>query len=75
MQTREINDNVYFVENNCRVKEAEIVTKIGDFYTLRFDGCKGIRLRVGRLFPTYELAEQSIKNYTVLGGSLPPLLH
>ena len=68
MQTREINDNVYFVENNCRVKEAEIVTKIGDFYTLRFDGCKGIRLRVGRLFPTYE-------NYTVLGGSLPPLLH
>lgn len=75
MRASEINDNVYFIENNYRVVEAEIITKIGDFYTLKFDGCKSTRLRAGRLFPTFELAEQSIKNRTAPMSNLPPLLH
>lgn len=75
MQTCEIKNNVYFIENNCRVKEAEIVTKTGDFYTLRFDGHKGIRLRAGRLFPTYEQAEHNIKSCAIQMDNLPPLLH
>ena len=74
MQVHE--NTVYFIQNNRWIKEAKIITKRGDLYTLRFDGCKGTRLRAGRLFPTYELAEQGIrKDYDGSTNIRPPLLH
>ena len=74
MQVHE--NTVYFIQNNRWIKEAKIIAKRGDLYTLRFDGCKGTRLRAGRLFPTYELAEQGIrKDYDGSTNIRPPLLH
>lgn len=75
MQVCKDIDTVYFIENNRWIKEAEIISKRGDLYTLRFDGHKGTCLRAGRLFPTYELAEQSIKSHSRPKGYRPPLLH
>lgn len=76
MQVREDISTVYFIENNRWIKEAEVIAKSGDLYTLKFDSCKGTRLRAGRLFPTYELAEQYIqKKHGGSTGNHPPLLH
>lgn len=75
MQVCGHNDTVYFVENNRWIKEATVITKRGSLYTLRFDGHKGTCLRVGRLFPTYELAEQSIHGRTKATEYHAPLLH
>lgn len=76
MQVCKDIDTVYFIENDRWIKEAEIISKSGDLYTLRFDGHKGTRLRAGRLFPTYELAEQSIQQKRTRSASnRSPLLH
>lgn len=76
MQVREDISTVYFIQNHRWIKEAEVIAKCGDLYTLKFDGCKGTRLRAGRLFPTYELAEQGIrKDHDGSAGTRPPLLH
>lgn len=75
MQVCEHNDTVYFVENNRWIKEATVITKRGDLYTLRFDGHKGTCLRAGRLFPTYELAEQSIHGRAKAAEYHAPFLH
>lgn len=76
MQVCKNIDTVYFIENNRWIKEAEIIAKSGDLYTLRFDGYKGTRLRAGRLFPTYELAEQNIRQKRdKTPGNRSPLLH
>lgn len=68
MQVYEDSNIVYFVENNRWIKEATVITKRGDLYTLRFDDHKGTCLRAGRLFPTYELAKQSIHGDTKAAG-------
>ena len=47
----------YFIENGWRIKEAVVVGVSADFYTLRFDGDRGIRLRGSRLYKTIEKAE------------------
>lgn len=76
MQVREDINTVYFIENNRWIKEAEVIAKRGDLYTLRFDGYKGTRLRAGRLFPTYELAERRIrKDHDGSTSIRSPLLH
>lgn len=75
MEVYEDSSTVYFVENNRWIKEATVITKRGNLYTLRFDGHRGTCLRAGRLFPTYELAEQSIYGRTKTTKYHAPLLH
>lgn len=75
MQVCKDIDTVYFIENNHWIKEAEIIAKRGDLYILRFDGYKGTCLRARRLFPTYELAEQSIHGRAKAVGYRAPMLY
>ena len=49
-------DVCYFIENGWKVKEAVITGVSGNFYVLKYDSIKGIRLRETRLYRTYEEA-------------------
>lgn len=57
----EVGQTVYIVENNHIVREVTIVSRKGDFYTVRFENGKGgIRLKEHRIFPSQTAAEESI---------------
>lgn len=57
-----IGDIAYIVESNRSVREIKIVRYSGGLYLVRFtDSGGGIQVRENRLFPTQELAENSIK--------------
>ncbi|WP_368191406.1 hypothetical protein [Blautia sp. 1033sp1_1033st1_G9_1033SCRN_220408] len=57
-----IGDVVYIVESNRYIRKVQIVRIIGNMYLIRFlDNGGGIQVRENRLFPTQELAENSIK--------------
>ena len=49
-------DVCYFIENGWKIKEAVVTGANGDFYVLKFDSIKGIRLRGTRLYSTFEEA-------------------
>ena len=56
-------DIAYIVANKRFVREAQILSIDGDFYTLRFtDSDGGIKVRGSRLFPTKEAAEATVPN-------------
>lgn len=50
------DDTCYFIANNWKVKEAVVTSVNGDFYVLKYDSIKGIRLRGTRLYKAYEEA-------------------
>lgn len=55
-------DIAYLVESNRFVREVKIIRYSGGLYLVRFtDSGGGIQVRENRLFPTQELAENSIK--------------
>ena len=57
-------DTAYIVESSLFLREVKILKVAGEFVTLRFtDSEGGVRLRVSRLFPTKEAAEESIKTH------------
>lgn len=54
-------DNVYIVESNRIIREAEVRSCVGGMYLLKFkDSGGGIKLKGHRLFATKEDAEASI---------------
>lgn len=53
-------DTVFFIESNRFIREATVMKKSGDFYTLRFADGGGIRLRENRLFATRQEAAEKI---------------
>lgn len=55
-----LGDTVFFIESNRFIREAMVMKKSGDFYTLRFADGGGIRLRENRLFATKPEAEEKI---------------
>lgn len=56
----EIGSTAYIVESNHTVREVTIVSRKGEFYTVRFENGKGgIRLKEHRIFPSQEVAEES----------------
>ena len=58
-------DIAYLVESNRFVREVPIIRYSRGLYLVRFtDSRGGIQVRENRLFPTQELAENSIKKTT-----------
>lgn len=55
-----LGDSVFFIESNRFIREATVMKKSSDFYTLRFTDGGGIRLRENRLFATKQEAEEKI---------------
>ena len=55
-----LGDTVFFIESNRFIREATVMKKSGDFYTLRFADGGGIRLRENRLYATRQEAEEKI---------------
>lgn len=55
-----VGETVFLVESNIHIREAVVVKRAGDFYTVRFEGGGGISVRGSRLFPTKEDAESSL---------------
>ena len=52
-----INETVYLVESGRRIREAQVRSRSGGLYTVRFtDTGGGIRVRRDRLYPTREAA-------------------
>jgi len=57
-------DVAYIVESGHIIREVKVIRVSGGMYTLRFaDTGGGVKLREGRVFPTKEDAENSIKPF------------
>ncbi len=53
--------HAYIVESNRFIREVIVVTRSGDFYTVRFvDSGGGIKIRGSRLFASKEEAEATL---------------
>ena len=65
METRyNPGDSAYIVESSRFIREVRIVKIAGGFAVLRFaDSNGGVKLRISRLLPSKEAAEQSIKRF------------
>ena len=53
-------DIVYIVESVGTIRETTVMKISGDMVALRFKNGGGIRVRVSRLFPTKEAAEEHV---------------
>ncbi len=54
-------DTVYIVESVGTIRETTVMKISGGMAALRFRNGGGIRVRVSRLFPTKEAAEEHVK--------------
>ena len=69
----EIGSTAYIVESNHTVREVTIVSRKGEFYTVRFENDKdGIRLKEYRIFPSQEVAEESLPKKEKKQGNRSP---
>ena len=68
------NDTAYIIESNRLVRKVTIISFDGVFYTVRFEGKGGTRLRASRLYATPEEAEAMLpeKKEPVFRGFRPP---
>ena len=57
-------DIVYILENNMDARQAKVVNRSGEFYTIQLIGsCGAIRLKESRLFSSEDAAMKSKKGY------------
>lgn len=57
-------DIVYILENNMDARQAKVVNRSGEFYTIQLVGsCGAIRLKESRLFDSEDAALKSKKGY------------